>query len=301
MATLQIVLPFKLDNYNDIKRFIDVIEQIIPEKVTGVKTSPHVPVSNYQFALQGVVMNEAHDGVSDFLNAIFRNPNVAIANMIITSVGQGISLGYLNSSTIMLTGNDIAKLEEFEARITELLRGNEGLKNQQQKQNPEDCFLKKNFGDLEFSSSVFDQKFLAIINERIAEIRKAMEDELPLAATILLGSALEGVLYMVATKFPQKFNVAKAAPKSKDGKVLSLGSWSLNNLIEVAYEVDVLDKDVRDFSKVLRDFRNYIHPNEQMRQNFSPTMATAGIAYQVLKAAMKQITSFVEQKSVSCS
>ena len=299
MATLQIVLPFKLDNYNDIKRFIDVIKQIIPEKVTGVKISPYVPVSNYQFALRGVVMNESHDGVTDFLNAIFRNSNVAIASMIITSVEQGVSLGYLNSSTIMLMGNDIAKLEEFETRIIGLLRVNEGLKNQPQKQNPEDFFLKKNFGDLEFSSSAFDQKFLAIVNERITEISKAMANEMPLAAIILIGSILEGVLYKVATKFPQKFNVAKAAPKNKDGKVLSLGSWSLNTLIEVAYEVNVLDKDVRDFSKVLRDFRNYIHPNEQMRQNFSPTMETAGIACQVLKAALKQITSFVERKSVS--
>ena len=56
-----------------------------------------------------------------------------------------------------------------------------------------------------------------------------------------------------------------------------------------------MKEDVKKFSHALRDFRNYIHPYQQMSIGFQPDEHTARICFQVLKAALYQI----EQKSKS--
>lgn len=93
-------------------------------------------------------------------------------------------------------------------------------------------------------------------------------------------STLEGVLLGIAKKNSQKFNTAQEAPKHKDtGDVKKLGEWSLSNFIDVAHELGKLQLDTKKFSHVLREFRNYIHPNEH----------TAKICYQVLQGAISQL------------
>ena len=66
--------------------------------------------------------------------------------------------------------------------------------------------------------------------------------------------------------------------------------WTLASLIDVAHEVGLLDLDVKKFSHVLRDFRNFIHPYEQLGQRFSPTQQTINISWQVFKAAFDQLS-----------
>ena len=68
--------------------------------------------------------------------------------------------------------------------------------------------------------------------------------------------------------------------------------WTLNNFIDVAAEVEILKQDVKKFSHVVRDFRNYIHPYQQMASRFSPDKQTALICLQVLKAAIFQIGEY---------
>jgi hypothetical protein len=57
----------------------------------------------------------------------------------------------------------------------------------------------------------------------------------------------------------------------------------------VACEIDILKPDVQKFSHGLRDFRNYIHPYEQMRSGFTPDEHTAKLCFQVLKAALASV------------
>ena len=59
--------------------------------------------------------------------------------------------------------------------------------------------------------------------------------------------------------------------------------------LDVSFELGYIKEDVKQFSHVLRNFRNYIHPFEQMSQNFIPDIHTAEICFQVLKAAIYQI------------
>ena len=78
------------------------------------------------------------------------------------------------------------------------------------------------------------------------------------------------------------------SPK-KDGKVKNFDQWTLNNFIEVSHSINLIEKDTYRFSKELRDFRNYIHPFQQMTEKFSPREQTAKICLQVLKSAISDI------------
>ena len=92
-----------------------------------------------------------------------------------------------------------------------------------------------------------------------------------------------------AQKEPARFNRAAASPKANDGKVKHFPDWSLAQFIDVACEIDLLKPDVKKFSHGLRDFRNYIHPYEQMVSRFTPDEHTAKLCFQVLKAALASV------------
>ena len=129
-----------------------------------------------------------------------------------------------------------------------------------------------------------------MLEERLKEIKKALKSDSPLSVLFLAGSTLEGVLLGVALKNPRKFNQSKSAPKTKDGKIKQFHEWTLNNFIDVACDVSVLKEDVKKFSHSLREFRNYIHPYAQVSSGFSPSKHTAKISWQVLNAAIHQLS-----------
>ena len=113
-----------------------------------------------------------------------------------------------------------------------------------------------------------------------------------LSVIFMAGSMLEGILLSLANQNPRQFNQATVAPKNKEGKVKVFHEWTLNDLINVAHEIGILKKDVAKFSHVLRDFRNYIHPYQQMSERFFPDENTAKICLQVMKGALVQIAKF---------
>jgi len=105
----------------------------------------------------------------------------------------------------------------------------------------------------------------------------------------LAGSTLEGILLGVATRCPKQFNRSAASPKDKSGKVRPFQEWSLSSFIDVAKDLGLIRVDTHKFSHVLRQFRNYIHPFEQMASGFAPRQHTAKICLQVLRAAIQEI------------
>jgi hypothetical protein len=156
----------------------------------------------------------------------------------------------------------------------------------------EDEFLKQAF-DSDVYSLGLEQNVCEIIKLRLNEVEKCISNEAPLASILLIGSILEGILLGVALMYPQKYNQSQSAPKYKEtDRVKMFPEWTLNNLIDVSFDIGILGQDVKKFSHAVRDFRNYIHPYEQMRSRFFPDKHTALICLQVLKAAISQIGNF---------
>lgn len=155
----------------------------------------------------------------------------------------------------------------------------------------EDIFLKQTF-NVNVDLLELDSVVTGIIKQRLSEVEKCVKFEVPLSAVFMIGSIMEGILLGVAVSFPREFNQASASPKNPDGSVKRFHEWTLNGFIDVATEIGILKKDVQKFSHVLRDFRNYIHPYSQMSTGFSPDKHTALICFQVLKAAISQISEY---------
>ncbi len=162
--------------------------------------------------------------------------------------------------------------------------------------NETDLFLKEEFNEFSLEKLNLRNEIENSILKRIEEIKNCINTSSPLAAIILIGSCLEGILINVAQQNPEEFNKAKSAPIDKDGKVLSFQKWSLSSLIDVAFDVGRIKLDVKKYSQSLRDFRNYIHPFEQAKANFYPNEHTVRISWQVLKAALYEL-SFSEHKA----
>ena len=162
-------------------------------------------------------------------------------------------------------------------------------------QTTETDFLNEEFKDINVLTLPIESAILPYIEIRMKEIRLCMEIKSSLSTIFLIGSTLEGILLGVASKKPALYNQAKSAPKdNKTGAVLDFSKWSLSNFIDVSFEVGFIKEDVKKFSHVLRDFRNYIHPYHQMSRNFLPDEHTAKICFQVLKAALFQISTNVK-------
>lgn len=159
----------------------------------------------------------------------------------------------------------------------------------------EDDFLAIEFKDISLDTLQLQGNVTQILESRIDEIKKCFSSNSHLSIIIMAGSVLEGLLLGVALKLPKEFNQAGATPKNPaDNKPKQFYDWTLNDFINVAYELKLLDEDVKKFSHALRDFRNFIHPFQQMSTGFNPTQHTAKICFQVLKAAIFQLSQKVK-------
>lgn len=153
----------------------------------------------------------------------------------------------------------------------------------------EEDFLSREIDETPIASLKLPSPVASIIEQRMIEIKKCLKVNSPLSVIFLSGSVLEGVLLHMATQNPSAFNQAKAAPKDRSGKAKPFPEWSLSALIEVSHELKLLGLDVKKHSHSLRDFRNFIHPFEQMSTGFTPDSHTAEISWKVLKAALHDL------------
>ncbi len=184
--------------------------------------------------------------------------------------------------------------KEIEQGLLEKARSIVGRLTGQQPVVPDSAKNESEFLNREFTISniqnlPIEAQVVPIVEERLDEARRALEAGAHLSVIFLCGSVLEGVLLGAAQHDPKHFNKAKATPKTANGSPKRFHEWSLAQLIDVACEIEVLKLDVKKFSHGLRDFRNYIHPYEQMTSGFTPDEHTAKVCFQVLKAALASL------------
>lgn len=131
-----------------------------------------------------------------------------------------------------------------------------------------------------------------ILKNRWEEAQRCVDAGAYLSATIIMGSLLEGLLLGVCQRNPAITNKCSSAPKDpKTGKVKNFAKWSLSEMIDVAHQVGWLGLDVKKFSHSLREFRNLIHPYEQMVTQMNPDADTCGISWLVVQAAVNDLAS----------
>jgi hypothetical protein len=129
-----------------------------------------------------------------------------------------------------------------------------------------------------------------ILEDRWVEIASCVFAKAPLAATVMMGGLLEGILYARIEKLPDKSPVftAAAAPKDKLGKTHPLKEWKLQNYIDVAQELGWITQTVHGISDIVRDYRNFIHPHKQHSEKMFVSPEDAKILWEISKSIARQ-------------
>lgn len=143
----------------------------------------------------------------------------------------------------------------------------------------------------DFSKLVLDVRMQAILEKRWAECIACLSAGAPLAATVMIGGLLEGLLLAKVNRESNKAPIftALAAPKDRAGKTEPLKEWALQDYIAVAHELKWITVAAKDVGGVLRDYRNYIHPQKELSHGISLTIPDAVILWEIGKSISRQL------------
>lgn len=143
----------------------------------------------------------------------------------------------------------------------------------------------------DFSKLIPDPAMKAILERRWTECVTCITHGAPLAATVMIGGLLEGLLLARINRESNKAPIytADAAPKDKQNKTLSLKDWTLQDYIGVAHELRWITVAAKDVGVVLRDYRNYIHPQKELSHGVSLSTPDAVILWEIGKSIARQL------------
>lgn len=121
----------------------------------------------------------------------------------------------------------------------------------------------------DFSLLVSDEKMQSILHRRWDEIMNCLNNNnpAPLSATIMMGGVLEALFIARINKLSDKKSIFKLKTVPKDSRMgtpMPFSDWTLNDYIEVANEMSWIRRPARDIGKILRDYRNLIHPEREL-------------------------------------
>jgi hypothetical protein len=116
--------------------------------------------------------------------------------------------------------------------------------------------------------------------------------EAHLAAIVMMGGLLEALFVARANKMPVKDQIinATSAPKDKTtGKTSNYQEWMLDSYIKVAHELHWITESAKDVADVLKEYRNYIHPEKERRHGVVLAFNDSSMFWQVTKALVRQL------------
>lgn len=142
-----------------------------------------------------------------------------------------------------------------------------------------------------FSALVPDPAMQAILQRRWSECSKCIAANAPLAAIVMMGGLLEALLLARVHKEPNRSLVFKAVstPKDKSGKTLQLQEWTLRHYIDVAHELGWISTSAKDIGEVVRDYRNYIHPQKELSHGIVLRDGDAELFWEIAKSISRQL------------
>ncbi len=130
---------------------------------------------------------------------------------------------------------------------------------------------------------------IPILQRDYCEISKCMEVSCWKAAIILSISAIEGILYDLLKQNEDQALKSKQAQKDKDGKsVLPLEDWYLSYLINVAFDLGFVTEGFKQLSHTIKEFRNLVHPMNEIKGSYTIGEHEADVAFSVLKMLLRE-------------
>lgn len=144
----------------------------------------------------------------------------------------------------------------------------------------------------DFSPLAGNQEMRNILTRRWKECCKCVNADAHLAAIVMMGGLLEALFVARANKMPAKDPLINAisAPKDKaTGKTLNYQEWMLDSYIKVAHELKWITESAKEVADVLKEYRNYIHPEKERRHGVVLTLNDSAMFWSVTKALVRQL------------
>jgi hypothetical protein len=147
----------------------------------------------------------------------------------------------------------------------------------------------------DFSPLIADVDMQRILVARWNECTLCLNAQASLSATVMMGGLLEGLLLARINRESDKSRifVARAAPKEKTGATKPLDKWMLNDFIQVVSELKWISVSAKSVGVVLRDYRNYIHPQKQLSHGVHLTPEDATLFWEISKNITHQVIASV--------
>ena len=131
------------------------------------------------------------------------------------------------------------------------------------------------------------------IASRWLEAQRCQHSECFLAAIILMGSILEGLLLARATMSPADAYRATCAPRDREGNTRPIHDWTLSTHIDVAVELGWIKTDRGKFGHALRESRNVVHPWQEIASRANFDEATCRTSWEVLNASVSDLVATI--------
>lgn len=157
---------------------------------------------------------------------------------------------------------------------------------------PENGALSPTDNPPSFDKLVPDPAMQAILERRWRECVVCVSSGAPLAATVMMGGLLEALLLARVHYEKDKTRIfcASSAPMNQQtGKTLTLQAWTLRHYIDVAHELAWISSSAKDVGAVLRDYRNYIHPEKERTHGIQLEEHDALLFWEISKSITRQV------------
>jgi hypothetical protein len=144
----------------------------------------------------------------------------------------------------------------------------------------------------DFTPLAGSEEMRTILTRRWHECHKCVNADAHLAAIVMMGGLLEALFVARANKMPDKTPLinARSAPKDKTtGRTANYQEWMLDSYIKVGGELNWITDSAKDVADVLKEYRNYVHPEKERRHGVVLGHNDSYMFWVVTKALVRQL------------
>ncbi len=135
-------------------------------------------------------------------------------------------------------------------------------------------------------SFVKEPKLRNVLERDYEEIQRAFIASCWKSVIILSGGAIEAILIDLLLQSQAKAVAAKGAPAKKP----DVRDWGLKSLIDVSVDLGLVSAGVEKLSNPVREYRNLIHPGNEIQNNLTFGAEEAKIALEVLHIVHRDLS-----------
>jgi hypothetical protein len=135
-------------------------------------------------------------------------------------------------------------------------------------------------------SYVNDSEIRKILERDYLEIQRALVSSCWKSVIILSGGVIEAILLDLLQKNLAKAKASSKAPASNP----DITKWDLADLINVSVDLGLVSGGVEKLSNSVREYRNLIHPGNEIRKKLKFDAEEARIAFEVLGIVCRDLS-----------